>query len=92
MTNMPVVLFLWAVVGGLIGAAIGRRKNRAEGGFVLGMLLGPIGWLLVASGPSYAPKCPLCGGDAVEGLPRCKSCGGALTWDEATPSPANPPT
>lgn len=43
---------------GLVGAAIGSAKGRFLGGFVLGMLLGPIGWILVAVGPNYKATDP----------------------------------
>ena len=46
---MIVVYFLvWAGVGGLIGYAIGNSKGRGAEGFWLGLLLGIIGWIVVA--------------------------------------------
>jgi hypothetical protein len=81
--NMLIPL-LWLVVGGLIGAIVGQSKGRAGAGFFLGLLLGPIGWLVVAVGPNMNPKCPLCGGVVVKGAIKCKNCGGDLA-----PSPAS---
>lgn len=36
-----------ATVSGLIGLGLGMQRGRAGFGFMLGFLLGPIGWLLV---------------------------------------------
>ena len=38
----------WCGVGGLVGALIGSGKGRAAAGFWLGLLLGIIGWIIVA--------------------------------------------
>jgi hypothetical protein len=44
-----VVWFLfWAALGGGIGLAIGHPKGHGGIGFVLGLLLGVIGWIIVA--------------------------------------------
>jgi hypothetical protein len=70
--------FLWALAGALVGAAIGNSKNRLGAGFLLGLLLGPIGWLLVAVGSNLTPKgptCRHCGGEMVEGKKVCLHCG-----------------
>jgi hypothetical protein len=79
------ILLLWALVGGLLGAAIGSTKNRLHGGFWLGLVLGPIGWLLIIVGPDYRPKCPECKGVIVPGAARCKNCGAALQRSAAPP-------
>jgi len=50
---------LWLVVGGGIGAAIGSAKDNGGSGFVLGALLGPIGWIIAAL-LDYPRKCPAC--------------------------------
>jgi hypothetical protein len=41
---------------GLVGLAIGQPKGRPLGGFILGALIGPIGWILVAAGPKVERK------------------------------------
>ena len=38
---------LWIVIG-IIGALIGNLKGETTSGFVLGLLLGPIGWIIIA--------------------------------------------
>src|ERR1700687_1717754 len=56
--NLTLVLWLWAILGALIGAAIGQRKGRAGAGFFFGLILGPIGWLIIAVGPDLRQKVP----------------------------------
>jgi hypothetical protein len=43
-------------VGGGIGAAIGSTKNRIGLGFILGAILGCIGWIVIAVMPKKLPK------------------------------------
>ena len=67
-------LALSAVVGGMIGQA----KGQAGAGVALGLLLGPIGWLVVFLQSDPRPRCPLCGGVIVPGARKCKNCGSDL--------------
>jgi hypothetical protein len=60
----------------------GKKKGREEAGFLLGLLLGVFGWLLVAFGPNFKPKCPYCGGEIVESAVKCKNCGSDLQEQE----------
>jgi predicted amidophosphoribosyltransferase len=66
--------FAAAVVGGMIGVG----KGRAFAGALWGLLLGPLGWLVIAAAPDQWPKCPECGGDVIRGAIRCKNCGHRL--------------
>ena len=75
---MDILWIIAPLVGALVGAIIGKNKNRQGAGAVLGFLLGPIGWLVVALGPDMNPKCPMCGGVIVKGAIKCKNCGGDL--------------
>ena len=45
-------IFVGALILGLIGAVIGNTRGRADAGFLLGFLLGPLGWLIVLLGPN----------------------------------------
>src|SRR5215471_12848561 len=60
---------VFTVVGAVVGAWIGKRKNAVVRDALLGAALGPIGWvislLLPPSKP--APKCPACQRDASAG-------------------------
>ena len=73
-----VFCFLALVVNPVVGYFIGKSKGRATGGVLLGFLVGPLGWLLVAVGPDRRPKCPLCKGAVEAGATKCKNCGGNL--------------
>lgn len=50
MHNTTAVIVALALASGVVGAAIGRPKPRVRigGGFLLGLVLGPIGWLVAA--------------------------------------------
>ena len=48
-----------ALIGGGIGAAIGSNKGRGGEGFALGLVLGPVGWIIAAL-LDYPIKCPVC--------------------------------
>jgi hypothetical protein len=39
---------IWWFVGGLLGFVIGSGKGKGRAGFWLGLLFGPIGWIVVA--------------------------------------------
>lgn len=56
--DLTLVFWLWAILGALIGAAIGQRKGRAGAGFFFGVILGPIGWIIIAVGPDLRQKVP----------------------------------
>lgn len=71
-------MVIGAIMGALGGLAIGRCRGRPEAGLWLGLLLGPLGWLILIVGPDHRPKCPECGGVVVKGARRCKNCGQAL--------------
>jgi uncharacterized CHY-type Zn-finger protein len=73
MESIP-FLVAWAALG-LVGFLIGQSKGRDAEGAVLGMFLGPLGWLLVAVGPDRRPKCPHCHGAVQFRAVRCCHCG-----------------
>lgn len=47
----PAMLIVFAVMGGVIGSIVGEAKRRTREGAVLGLLLGPLGWLIVRLEP-----------------------------------------
>jgi hypothetical protein len=55
----------------LIGALIGQYKGRVGSGVVWSLLLGPIGWLIVALMKDLRRKCPHCA-EAIK--PEAKIC------------------
>ena len=64
-----------AAIGGLVGAVIGKQRDRVAVGAILGVLAGPIGWLLVYFGPDDRPKCRECKGVIDIAARRCPHCG-----------------
>jgi hypothetical protein len=82
-------LWAWAIgltiVGAVVGALIGRKKNTIVRDALLGAALGPIGWIISAKSPARVPekKCRACGVIVAPTDAFCRSCGTALT-----PSPA----
>jgi len=76
---MDIVYLIGSIAGGLIlayiGALIGSMKGHTTLGFFLGLLLGPIGLIIIAMHQDDRFKCPACGGSIVPGKPRCKNCG-----------------
>lgn len=74
---MVAVLVYWIVIGGLVGAAIGGRKNRMLLGFFSGITLNLIGWIYIAIVADRRPACFDCGRKLVtkESQFFCKHCG-----------------
>jgi hypothetical protein len=58
-----VSLALATVLCGVVGALIGQGRGRRLQGFLLGLALGPIGWLWVGLAPSRLPPKKGEGGD-----------------------------
>lgn len=74
---MELILTLW-IVWIIGGAVIANAKEKSiPMGAVLGLLFGPLGWLLIFGLPGK--KCPHCLGNLPEGLvAKCRHCGSDL--------------
>jgi uncharacterized membrane protein YeaQ/YmgE (transglycosylase-associated protein family) len=68
-------IILLVIFSALIGALIGKQRNRVGAGIFLSLFLGPIGWIAVLLGPDYRLKCSECKGVIESGAKRCKHCG-----------------
>jgi hypothetical protein len=65
----------WLCALGVMGSFIGKGfRNQMLAGFVLGFLLGPIGWGLVLGLPDRRAICPACRESIAVGATRCKHC------------------
>jgi len=71
---------VFTIVGAVVGAWIGRRKNAVVRDALLGAALGPIGWIVSLLLPAVkpAPKCPACQRDVGAGDRHCRHCGARL--------------
>ena len=74
-TGVVLVVFWVVVVNPLVGYAIGERKGNVATGIILGLLLGPIGWLVTAMCFSNLRKCPFCSEDIKPDAKVCRYCG-----------------
>ncbi len=73
---MEKLILAWIIVGILLGAVLGEKKGRAGFGALVGMILGPLGWLIVALGPDRRGTCPKCSKPISDGIMKCPHCGG----------------
>lgn len=80
--TMPIVVVGVAlVISGVIGGWVAQQKRRDFGeGFLAGILLGPIGWLIEAMLPTGEPEhtvfeCPKCKTVVSPGTVFCPTCG-----------------
>lgn len=74
-----VLLWLWWITCGLAGIAIGKGfRNQPFAGFVLGVLLGPLGWLIILGLHDWRCLCPHCGDSAIPGASVCRHCGSQI--------------
>lgn len=82
--NVVVYALIYFIVFGAIGMLIGQRRGRPMAGLVWAMLLGPIGWLLMAllpsAGATKATACPHCGGALPLMQAKCNHCANKVSW------------
>ena len=71
---MIFILIFCLLFCGAIGAAIGKTRNNQAVGFFVGLVFGPVGWLLAVFDDKRA-KCPECGSRILVGAVRCRHCG-----------------
>lgn len=84
MSEQVAVFFVLGLITSLafggISAWIGAQKDSAGAGFILGLLLGPIGILITALAIDQRQKCPACGDRINTAAAKCRSCGSRLRW------------
>lgn len=80
-------LILIAAFGAVVGFFIGKAKGDEKAGALLGLLLGPLGWLVgLFFIKDRSRKCPDCLGSVPDAATKCRHCGAALSV--VRPSPA----
>ena len=82
-------IFIWLIIGAVVGGLIGATRNNVGSGIVWGALLGPIGWIIVLC-LDNRPKCPECKEPVNEGATRCPHCGFDASGTKSKPLPINP--
>jgi hypothetical protein len=76
------ILFLFAAAG--VSAAIGGCISRwvsgsPNPGLLLGLLFGPLGWIIALTSGDSRPTCPACRCWVVRGASACPHCGQRMT-------------
>ena len=76
----PVAVFLFFLVCGVIGSAIGSKNRAGFAGFWLGFILGPLGIFIVIFALDKRETCPHCG-TRLNGRPAiCPACKTRFEW------------
>lgn len=75
------MLFIAWITSGLIGYLIGNGKGEGGKGAILSLLLGPIGWLIVAISDGDRKSCPHCKSKISKDATTCPQCHKAPTAD-----------
>lgn len=76
--KMESIVIMLLLAGPLIGSLVGLARGRLFFGFFLGLLLGPIGWIIVALCTDLRHKCPACFGSIDPRATVCRHCGTRL--------------
>ena len=63
------------VVCAWVGSALGAARGRGFFGFMVGLLLGPIGWLFVLLLPREVRRCHACMEVVHPKAQKCRCCG-----------------
>jgi len=71
---MMIVVF-FALLFAIGSAAAGKDKGMGGTGFILGLLLGPIGLVIVLASNGDRKACPSCRENVRSGALKCRFCG-----------------
>jgi hypothetical protein len=70
-----------------VGAFIGQSRGRLRLGCLLGLCLGPVGWLIVGLLSDRRAKCPECLGPVDPAAHKCPHCASAIPSMPVHPRP-----
>jgi hypothetical protein len=76
-------LAAWSGAGFVGGVLVAWRRNRWILGPLLGLLLGPLGWLLVLRMAARLRECPACSRPIAIGASTCRHCGADVVRAQA---------
>jgi predicted nucleic acid-binding Zn ribbon protein len=82
-------LAAWCAIGALVGCALGWLRNRTIAGLILGVTLGPIGWIATLVLTPHFRECPLCSANIRVQVRICNRCGADLAKVDARSSRSN---
>jgi predicted amidophosphoribosyltransferase len=79
---MEIILIVWLICGMLAGELWARKGGSAFTGFLIGVVLGPIGVIIALIGGDQRPKCPYCSERIQKGAQICPHCRTRLIGDK----------
>lgn len=72
-------LLTFNAVCAIVGTLLSKHyRGRELVGFLLGLILGPLGLLLIFAISDQRPKCPDCKSPVLPGARKCARCGGEI--------------
>lgn len=71
-------ILIWIVVGSFVGYLCGKARGREGEGVAIGLVLGPLGWLIMLCAKDKRERCAECGGVIIHGARKCCHCGSEI--------------